>query len=90
MKTLILCIFLTIAGLAGLEAKADNYIAQVPSQVYVIQQSIQSLQPVRQVIMVTETPYYYIYVPMQQPVYVQQWYYWQYPYRKVCYRLFSY
>lgn len=90
MKTLILCIFLTIAGLSGLESKAENYIVQPSNQLYIVPQSTQILQPMRPVIMVTETPYYYVYVPVPQPVYVQQWYYWQYPYRKVCYRLFSY
>jgi hypothetical protein len=87
MKSLILCIFLTVAGLDGLEAKADNYIVQPQHQIYVIQQPVRPAQPV---IMVSETPFYFVYVPVPQPVYVQQWYYWQYPYRKVCYRLYGY
>ena len=84
MKSLILCIFLTIAGLSSLEAKADSYIVQAPNQFYIIQ------QPMQPVIMVTESPYYFIHVPVPQYMYVQQWYYWQYPYRTVVYRPFRY
>lgn len=89
MKSLILCIFLTIAGLSNLEAKADNYIVQPqqPQPLYIIQQPVRPVQPI---IMVTETPFYLVYVPVPQPIYVQQWHYWQYPYRKVCYKLYSY
>ena len=87
MKKLIACIFLTVVGLSSLNAKADNYIIAPQSSQYVIQQPVYAQ---KQVIIVTETPYYYVYVPMPQPVYVQQWYYWQYPYRKVCYRVFNY
>lgn len=74
MKSIVLAVALALCAVCG-TANAQQYVVQQPNQVYVIQP-----QPVN-VVLVYQTPYYIVTVPMTQTVYWQQWYYWQQPYR---------
>lgn len=74
MKHLILAIALVLCSVYG-TADAQQYVVQQPHQVYVVQPQPANL------VLVYNTQYYVVTVPMTHTVYWQQWYYWQQPYR---------